>query len=323
MRRVYRLPFRLARRGTSARAVLDDRPMRALSIPLLVCLLASPVRAADAVGAFAPYEDLLEVLAPLTWHLNDDLYRFPPPRDPTGHDLLQLSLARLEGWEKRFPSSFRDVTIFARAQALERLGEYQAATDAYRQVAAMTGSPLAHPAKDHAARTTAFAAAAVLPEDGSDLDARLAALRKKLDAFGKLVEQYAGTPYQSLALAEEERLERLTSSLVVDHRQLIAKGDETAERALRFLIQKHADSKKLAEHILRLGDLYAAFAREYAETHTRPLAFKEDAFIARTDRALDVYRKVATWDGSREKPEGQARFAALEAFKTTVLARYR
>jgi len=297
--------------------------MRALTTTMLVCLLAAPARAGDAVGALAPYEDLLEVLAPLTWHLNDDLYRFPSPRDPTGHDLLQLSLARLEGWEKRFPTSFRDVTTFGRAQTLERLGEYQRATDAYRQVAAMSGSPLAPPAKDHATRTAAFAAAAALPEDGADLETRLTALRKKLDAFGTLVEQYASTPYQSLALLEEERLERMTSSLVVDHRQLLAKGDETAERALRFLIQKHADSKQLAEHILRLGDLYAAFAREYAEKNSRPLTFKEDAFIARTDRALDVYRKVATWDGAREKPEGQARFAALEAYKTTVLARYR
>jgi tetratricopeptide (TPR) repeat protein len=297
--------------------------MRALSIAILTCLLAAPARGGDAVGAFAPYEDLLEVLAPLAWHLNDDLYRFPPPRDPTGHDLLQLSLARLEGWEKRFPTSLRDVTTFGRAQTLERLGEYQRATDAYRQVVAMTESPLAIAAKTHAGRTAAFAEAAALPEDGSDLEARLTALRKKLDAFGKLVEQYADTPYQSLALVEEERLERMTSGLVVEHRRLLAKGDETAERALRFLIQKHAESKELAEHILRLGDLYADFAREYAETHSRPLGFKEDAFIARTDRALDVYRKVATWDGSREKPEGQARFAALESYKTTVLARYR
>ncbi len=297
--------------------------MRALSIAIIMCVLAAPARGGDAVGAFAPYEDLLEVLAPLAWHLNDDLYRFPPPRDPTGHDLLQLSLARLEGWEKRFPTSFRDVTTFGRAQTLERLGEYQRATDAYRQVAGMPASPLAVAAKTHAARTAAFAEAAAFPEDGSDLEARLTALRKKLDAFGKLVEQYAGTPYQSLALVEEERLERMTSGLVVEHRRLLAKGDETAERALRFLIQKHADSKYLAEHILRLGDLYADFAREYADTHGRPLAFKEDAFIARTDRALDVYRKVATWDGSREKPEGQARFAALESYKTTVLTRYR
>jgi hypothetical protein len=290
---------------------------------LLVGVLAAPVRAGDASGAYAPYEDLLEVLAPLTWHLNDDVYRFPPPRDPTGHDLFQLSLARLDGWEKRFPSSFRDVTAFGRGEAFERLGEYQKATDAYRQVAAMPDSPLATAAKANATRTAAFAAAAALPEDGADLDARLAALRKKLDAFGKLVDQYANTPYQPLALVEEERLEQLTSGLVVQHRRLLTNGNETAERALRFLIQKHAESKNLADHILRLGDLYAALAREYAEGNAHALAFKEDAFVARADRALDVYRKVATWDGSPEKPEGQARFAGLEAYKTNVLAKYR
>jgi hypothetical protein len=298
--------------------------MRVLAMLLLAFALVRPAQAGNAGGAFAPYEDLLEVLAPLTWHLNDDLYRFPPPRDPTGHDLLQLSLARLDGWEKRFPTSFRDVTSFGRAQILERLGAYQKATDAYRQVAATSDSPLAPTAKEYATRTAAFAEAAALPEgDSADLDARLGALRKKLDAFGKLVEQYAGTPYQPLALVEEERLEQLTSGLVVEHRRLLAKGDETAERALRFLIQKHADSKYLADHILRLGDLYADLAREYVVAHGRPLEFKEEAFVARADRALDVYRKVATWDGSREKPEGQARFASLETYKTTVLARYR
>jgi hypothetical protein len=297
--------------------------MRAVFMLLMLSALARPAAAGNATAAFAPYEDLLEVLAPLTWHLNDDLYRFPPPRDPTGHDLLQLSLARLDGWEKRFPSSFRDVTAFGRAEALERLGEYAKATDAYRQVAAMSDTPLAGPARQHAGRTADFAGAAGLPEDGPDLDARLGALRKKLDAFGVLVERYAGTPYQALALVEEERLEQRTSGLVVEHRHLLDKGNETAERALRFLIQKHAESKNLADHILRLGDLYADLAREYVVTNGRPLAFKEDAFVARADRALDVYRKVATWDGSREKPEGQARFAALETYKTTVLARYR
>src|SRR5262245_52428550 len=156
--------------------------MRILCIAIGLGMLATAARAGNAVGAFAPYEDLLEVLAPLTWHLNDDLYRFPPPRDPTGHDLLQLSLARLEGWEKRFPSSFRDVTAFGRGQVLERLGAYDKATDAYRQVAAMPDSPLVATAKDYAGRTAAFAAAAALPEsDSPDLDVRLAALRKKLD----------------------------------------------------------------------------------------------------------------------------------------------
>src|SRR5690242_10959005 len=152
--------------------------MRRLAFLLLALALARPAVAGDAAAAFAPYEDLLEVLAPLTWHLNDDLYRFPPPRDPTGHDLLQLSLARLEGWEKRFPSSFRDVTTFGRAEALERLGEYAKATDAFRQVAAMSDSPLAAAANANAGRTADFAGAAGLPEGDGDLETRLRALRK-------------------------------------------------------------------------------------------------------------------------------------------------
>ncbi len=87
---------------------------------MLAVARAAP--AGDATGAFAPYEDLLEVLADLTWHLKDDAYRFPPPKDPTGHDLYQLALHRLENWEKRYPGRLRDVTGYGRAEALEHLG---------------------------------------------------------------------------------------------------------------------------------------------------------------------------------------------------------
>src|SRR5207249_6422431 len=85
---------------------------------LLVLAVARAAPAGDATGAFAPYEDLLEVLGDLTWHLKDDAYRFPPPKDPTGHDLYQLALHRLENWEKRYPGRLRDVTGYARAEAL-------------------------------------------------------------------------------------------------------------------------------------------------------------------------------------------------------------
>ncbi|HLK10208.1 MAG TPA: hypothetical protein VKW76_02395 [Candidatus Binatia bacterium] len=287
-----------------------------------VLLAAAPGHAGDATGAFAPYEDLIEVLADLTWHLKDDIYRFPPPRDPTGHDLYHLTLDRLGSWEKRFPGRLRDVTTFARAEALERLGEYAGAADAYRQVAAMA-SPLAERARDGAARATDFAAAAALPEDGPDVQARLAALKAKLEAWSKVIERFGGTPYEPLALVEEERLEEETAATIVAHRHLIDDGDATAERSLRFLIEKHAESKNLAAHILRLADLYADLAREYVAQHHRPLAFDEDDFRQRADRALEMYRKVATWDGSPEKPEGQGQFSAFDAWKTAVLARYR
>jgi tetratricopeptide (TPR) repeat protein len=298
--------------------------MRTSIVVVLAAALALPAvaRGGDATGAFAPYEDLLEVVADLTWHLRDDTYRFPPPKDPTGHDVFRLSLQRLENWEKRYPGRMRDVTAVARAEALEHLGEYTKAADLYDQTAALP-SPLADRAREGAERARVFANAAAMPEERGDLDATLLLLRAKLDAWAAVVGRYDGTPWEPMALAEEERLETTAARVVVDHRETLDKGDEQAERALRFLIQKHSDSKALAGHILALADLYADFARDYVRTHERPLAFEENEFVSRADRALDAYRKVATWDGSREKPEAQARYAALDAYKTAVLARYR
>jgi hypothetical protein len=293
-----------------------------LAAVLAIVLVAGSVSAGDAPGAFAPYEDLLEVLADLTWHLGDDTYRYPPPQDPTGHDLYRLSLHRLENWETRYPGRLRDVTGFARGEALERLAEFEKAADVYARVSTLP-SPLAEPARQGAERARVFADAAALPEDAGDLDATLAALRRKLEAWGAVVERYAGTTYAPLARAEEERLEEAAARLVVQNRRILNGGDETAERSLRFLIEKHPDSKNLPAHVLRLGDLYADLARDYVAAHARPLAFEEDEFVRRADRALGTYRKVATWDGAREKPEAQARFAATDAYKTAVLARYR
>jgi len=275
----------------------------AIGALLIVLAVARAAPAGDATGAFAPYEDLLEVLADLTWHLRDDTYRFPPPKDPTGHDLYQLA-------------------GFARAEALEHLGEYQPAADLYRQVAALP-SPLAEPARQGAERAGVFAGAAALPEDAPEAAGALGALRRKLDAWGTVVARYGGTPWEPGALAEEERLEATAARLVVEQRRALEEGPTAAERALRFLVQKHADSKELPGHILRLADFYAELAREYVQSHERPLAFDEDEFVRQADRALDTYRKVSTWDGAREKPEAQARFAALDAYKTAVLGRYR
>ena len=297
--------------------------MRTLVAAFLVVLaVARAAPAGDATGAYAPYEDLLEVLADLTWHLKDDTYRFQPPKDPTGHDLYQLALHRLENWEKRYPARLRDVTGYARAEALEHLGEYKSAAEAYAQVAAMPSS-LAPRAGEGAVRASAFAEAAALPEDAPDLNAALGALRAKLDAWGKIVTRYGSTPWEPVALAEEERLEGMAAHLVVEQRRSLEDGTTAGERALRFLIQKHAESKNLPAHILHLADFYADLARDYVTQHDRPLAFDEDEFVRRADRALDTYRKVATWDGAREKPEAQGRFAALDAYKTAVLGRYR
>src|SRR5439155_1124726 len=160
-------------------------------------------------------------------------------------------------------------------------------------LALLLGAGLAGPPARAGDATGAYAPYEDLLEDGPDVDATLAALRKKLDAWGRLVERWTGTPYETPALVEEERLERAAASVVVRNRTILREGNLTAERALRFLIQKHADSRNLPDHILRLGDLYAEVARDYVEQHERPLAFEEDEFVQRADRALEMYRKVA------------------------------
>jgi hypothetical protein len=295
-----------------------------LTAALLASTLAvTPAAADEATGAFAPYQDLLQVLAGLTWHLRDDLYRFPPAKDPTGYDVFKLSLGRLEAWEKRFPSRLPDVTTFARAEALERLGEYGSAAAAYDDVAARADSPLAARAREEATQAHAFADAASLPEDDPQLERRLELLRAKLDAWGALVTRTAGTPRQPLALVEEERLEEQAARLVVAYRHVLADGDGAAERSLRFLIEKHGESKRLAAHVVALGDLYTAETREYAEAHDRPLDFDVREFTRHCDRALDAYQKVADWDGAPEKPEAAARFAALEAYRDSTLERHK
>jgi hypothetical protein len=295
-----------------------------LSAALLAGLLIlRPAAADDAPGPFAAYEDLLQVLAGLTWHLGDDLYRFPAPKDPTGYDVFKLSLGRLEAWEKRFPSRLPDVTTFARAQALERLGEYDRAVGAYDGVANDPDSPLAARARAEAAQVRAFADVSALPEDDPALERRLELLRAKLDAWVTVIQATAGTARQSMALREEERLEEQAAYLVVAYRHVLADGDAAAERSVRFLIRKHAESKRLPVHVLALGDLYAEELREYVAAHDRPLAFDVSAFTRYSDRALDAYQKVADWDGIPEKPQAEGRFAALAAYRDAILERYR
>ena len=149
-----------------------------------------------------------------------------------------------------------------------------------------------------AVRANAFAAAAALPEEGPELDTTLAALRAKLDAWGALLTRWAGTAHQAMARVEEERIETLAARHVVESRRALEDGTATAERSLRFLIEKHADSKNLPQHILRLGDFYADLARDYVSQHERPLAFEEDQFLARADRAW-----LARLITRREPPE--------------------
>jgi hypothetical protein len=283
-------------------------------VAVALCLPLTMARADDEAAAVGPYEDLLEVLAVHAWHLDDDLYRHAVPTDASGRNVFVVTLERLDGWKKRFPTRLPDVVDFARAQAFERVGAWSDAMRAYGQVAAHPG-PLAQPAAAALEWTRRCQTADALPEDGATLQDVIDALDRKLDAWRKVADAAPDDPHRNLALVEIERLEVRAAMLLVHNRHALQDGEATAERALRALIERHPDSKLLPRHVLRLADFYAAEAEEYADVADRPLDFDTRTFDGFLDRALDAYQKLATWDGIPEKPIASARFDAMMALR--------
>jgi hypothetical protein len=290
-----------------------------LLIAAALSLSLTAAMAADESAAVGPYEDLLEVLAVHAWHLDDDLYRRPTPTDASGRNIFVVTLERLDGWQKRFPTRLADVVDFARAQTFERLGAWGDATHAYERVATTDG-PLAAPAGTALDQARRFETADALPEDGATLQEVLDALDAKLDAWRGVAEAARDESHRRLAMVETERLEVRAAMLLVRHRHALKDGDATAERALRALIERHPESKLLPRHVLRLADFYADEAEAYADTTDRPLEFDSAIFDGYLDRALDAYQKLASWDGIPEKPIASARFDAMVAVRDATRA---
>jgi tetratricopeptide (TPR) repeat protein len=284
---------------------------------ILACVPALSTARADRDGPYAPYENLVEVLADFSRHLRDDLYRFPPPKDLVGRNLFAVTLERVENFHTLYPDRMPDVVAFAKAEALVRLGNYAAAGRAFERVAS-PDSPLAETARERLALVTEIARVSGLPEEGADLESTLGLCRAKLGEWDHAIERARGTPYEPIARLEEERLEQRLVSLVIENRAHLDDGAETALRSATFVITKHAESKNAPAHVIRLGDLYADLAREYAAEHGGD-RFVEGVFNQRVDQALQVYQRIAGLDGVPEKLEAQGKFAALEAYRTKVL----
>src|SRR5260370_773956 len=79
-----------------------------------------------------------------------------------------------------------------------------------------------------------------LAEDGG-----LVGPRGRLVAWARAGARSGGGRWEPPARAEQERRGGSAAALVVARRRAVEDGTTAAERALRFLIQKHADSKEL------------------------------------------------------------------------------
>jgi hypothetical protein len=208
-------------------------------------------------------QSLTLVVSQLSMHLRDDTYRLPRHSIEAGWNVFEAALWRLERL-KRSRMSDRpglddiDVVIeYARGRALERVRRYREAASAYELVAD-TESSLARPAAEAAAVMRRFTAHSG-PLEGLDEHAggTREGIHERVATWQSLTAEFSGTSYEPLAREEAEAWEMVRVDLIARAGPL-----EAAIAACRQLVERNAESKLVAKHLIRLGDLYAEAARQ-------------------------------------------------------------
>ena len=293
------------------------------ALPLVPILLAScSTPAPDEF--YRPTENVLEVLAVLRLHVDDDTYRFPAARDFTGKNVYYSSLARLERLEEIHAEKLKSgyllgPMLFGKALALERMGEFELAARHYERVAEF-GGDLRDPAQrgleicDRLASIRAIAA-----EPNADLDEAMGVFDEQLDQLDALALEGSETHYRYIVQEEIERADRFRAEYFGARAALDPRLDTTALELYQWLVQRHSESKARNRHLLDLADQYVAVSRRYAQrvppTTLRfdPAIFDEYAF-----GATRLYEAVSQQDGAIEKIEASRKLEAFLAFTLQV-----
>jgi hypothetical protein len=301
----------VTRRGARCCAAL-------FAIAWAACATAPPSDPTDQ-----PTQDLLEVVAVLRLHVDDDTYRFPPARDISGRNVFRASFERLESIETAHPEKMKsgyatDVVWFAKARALERLGEYELATLHYERVSQLD-SELAEPARQGYAvcRRLALATApdekpvARSPQEVAD---HWTARRQELEALRSDV---AAEHWRYVVDEEIERGDMTEAAYFAAQSAIDPRLEPTALQRAQQLVEVHRESKYRNRHMIALADLYADLSRRYART-TPPtsLGFDPATFDEYAQDATRIYEVVAQQDGTVEKLEAAHK---LEAYLSYML----
>ncbi len=303
-------------------------------------------------AVYGPTESILEVVAVLRRHVDDDTYRFAPAPDFTGRNVYRSSLLRLENLERVHADALRtghmDAVIqFAKARSLERLRAFDLAAEHYRSVAEQSAT-LRHEAirsartceEIHSARQLGFELrdplASSTPsneqaeQDGPspsrgqgplplDPDAALASLDERAARLSALFDLEVERHYAFVIREELEHNDVVRAKYFVAMRHALPDGQIRAVAELQRLIVRHAASKNLNRHMLDLADLYATLAEEYTQARApQSLNFDPAKFQELVDAASQIYQSVATEDGTPEKLEASRRFEAFLAFTLKV-----
>ena len=304
-----------------------------LGLALPVALPLSGCRSAKSNSRYYPQESLLKIIGGFDAHDQADLYRFAPPKDLSGQNVFKATLVRLDNYQALYPETNRDMIDLARAGAYERLGEYGEAYRFYRRAAVALEeheSPLLHAPAILLARRSMKA-----------LDEFLALeqLRPQAQTFGELIDEYEARatawrqlttssslrsqPYLSLALIELEEAELLVADTIWQYRGVLENGPPRAIERLAQLIENHAASRRVDDHMLKLGRWWEQRARDYV-TQNPPsrFSFQPEQFADYLNQAREQYRKVAGAYGSPWRTEAVAAQETLEEFAKRIVDEY-
>ncbi|MBW2279813.1 MAG: hypothetical protein JRG76_04800 [Deltaproteobacteria bacterium] len=305
--------------------------MRDSRLPLL-CLLIGLQTIALACQTAAPQaplepdadQALTLIVARLQMHLRDDPYRVQPALADNGQTVFELAYWRLGRLQQSRRSAAQtrgeiDVVLqFARARAAERMRRYSEAALAYED-AADSDSILAGPAREAAAWMRTFETHARELETADDRDAELEQLEVRIEAWRALAREHADTPYAPLARLEAESWEMLRLETLAGTRDI-----ELAIAASRRLVERHRGSRLLAQHLIRLGDLYAEAARrEYLRHRARTRPLDVERYDGLLERAFASYELAMDERRPAMRREARTKIEALLAYHDGVRAHVR
>jgi tetratricopeptide (TPR) repeat protein len=280
-------------------------------------------RATTPETRYIPAGDLLDIVKDFQRLAKEDTYRFPIPKDVTGINIMKATLVRLEYYEKKNPGKYVDIVQFNKAQALERLRDYDQAAALYRKVAEVEGR-LGIEAAKNAETLDQFLRILDKPLPAEDPFKYIAGLDEKVAAWNQLIQNNQGTPYEFLARVEEERIDRAKVAFVEANRYRLKEGNQIVILGYGQLVAKHRQSKNIHRYLIDFGDFYAILAKEYASQYDpEGLSFDFKVFDQFAKSALKFYAEVVQVDGFVEKIEAQGKIEATRGMldKITRLSR--
>ena len=297
------------------------------AFPLLLSVLfftaGCSSRATTPETRYIPAGDLLDIVKDFQRLAKEDTYRFPIPKDVTGINIMKATLVRLEYYEKKNPGKYVDIVQFNKAQALERLRDYDQAAALYRKVAEVEGR-LGIEAAKNAETLDQFLRILDKPLPAEDPFKYIAGLDEKVAAWNQLIQNNQGTPYEFLARVEEERIDRAKVAFVEANRYRLKEGNQIVILGYGQLVAKHRQSKNIHRYLIDFGDFYAILAKEYASQYDpEGLSFDFKVFDQFAKSALKFYAEVVQVDGFVEKIEAQGKIEATRGMldKITRLSR--